>query len=80
MPYTASTITDPALDALYELLRLYRGGPLAVACPVCPASVGEPCRRLRRLHCERRSRHDVAIGAHALILELMGITTTDAPS
>ncbi|MET7313253.1 hypothetical protein ABZS68_41240 [Streptomyces sp. NPDC005571] len=44
MQHTASSITDPALDALHETLRLYQHGPFSVSCPDGHVPPGELCR------------------------------------
>ncbi|MEU3735325.1 hypothetical protein AB0E81_39010 [Streptomyces sp. NPDC033538] len=40
--YTASTITDPVLDGLYETLRLYQHGAFSVACPSVMSAPANP--------------------------------------
>ncbi|MGW6094217.1 hypothetical protein ACWFRK_07390 [Streptomyces sp. NPDC055157] len=44
MQHTASSIADPALDALHETLRLYQHGPFSVSCPDGHVPPGELCR------------------------------------
>ncbi|MFG2563352.1 hypothetical protein [Streptomyces sp. NPDC048496] len=54
MQHTASSITDPAFDALYETLRLYQHGPFSVSCPDCHVPPGELCLARRAVHRGRR--------------------------
>ncbi|MEW1657922.1 hypothetical protein AB0O47_32770 [Streptomyces noursei] len=57
MLHTASTITDPILDSLYETLRLYQHGPFSVPCPDCRVGPGELCLARRSVHRSRRRAH-----------------------
>jgi hypothetical protein len=55
--HTASTITDPVLDGLYETLRLYKHGAFSVACPDCHVPAGELCLARRAVHRGRRQAY-----------------------
>lgn len=72
MPPTASTITDPYLDQLYETLRLYRHGAFGVACPECRAQPGQLCRARRSVHRARRDHYKVSLGACEVVLDVRG--------
>ncbi|MEV7730260.1 hypothetical protein AB0P15_36940 [Streptomyces sp. NPDC087917] len=64
------TVTESALDAVYETLRLYRHGAYGVACPECSAQAGAFCRSRRTVHRGRRHayrRQTGGLGAHALL-------------
>ncbi|OEJ23412.1 hypothetical protein AR457_01660 [Streptomyces agglomeratus] len=54
MQHTDNTTTAPALDSLYETLRLYQHGPFSVACPDCHVKPGQLCLARRVVHRGRR--------------------------
>lgn len=65
--HTASTITDPALDALYETLRLYQHGPFSMACPECHVRAGELCLTRRSVHRARRRAYRSKVASVELV-------------
>ncbi|MER7497040.1 hypothetical protein ABT033_31145 [Streptomyces pharetrae] len=66
-PFTASTITDPILDGLYETLRLYQHGPFSVRCPDCHVGPGELCLARRAVHRARRRAYREKLAAVELV-------------
>ncbi|MFI8265313.1 hypothetical protein [Streptomyces sp. NPDC085665] len=67
MQYTATTITDPILDTLYETLRLYQHGAHSVPCPDCHVGPGQLCLARRSIHRGRRRAYRAKLEAVELV-------------
>ncbi|MDJ0386062.1 hypothetical protein [Streptomyces sp. G-G2] len=51
------TVTESALEAVHETLRLFRHGAYGVSCPDCSAQPGALCRTRRTIHRGRRDAY-----------------------